>query len=112
MSDQRQRERLSALLGEMQGDLSQRAFARQLNINYASLSSYMLGEQFPEARNLEKIATAKGWTREELEALLENRAVQQKRSLDEILQEVRAMPPQDALTVAKTALDVVGSMFS
>jgi transcriptional regulator with XRE-family HTH domain len=112
MSDQKQRERLATLLGEMQGDLSQRAFARQLRINYASLSSYMFGEQFPETKNLEKIAAAKRWTREELEAFLESRTVQPKRSLDEVLQEVRAMPPQDALIVARTALDVMDSAFS
>ena len=111
MSDQKQRERLATLLNEMQGDLSQRAFARRVRINYASLSSYMLGEQFPETKNLEKIAAAKGWTREEMEAFLANRPVEPKRSLDEVLQEVRAMPPQEALIVAQTALNVVGVAF-
>lgn len=108
---EREKQRLGALLKEMQGSLSQRAFARDLKINYASLSSYMLGEQFPETKNLEKIARAKGWDREELEAYLEERTIKSTKSIDEILREVRAMSPEEALLVAKVALDRVSSAF-
>ncbi len=109
MSDYEPRERLIELLSEMQGDSSLRALARRLKVNYASLSSYIMGEQFPEARNLEKIAIVKGWTRKELEAHLEGRSVEPTQSIDEILQNVRTLSPKDALRVARVALDVADS---
>jgi transcriptional regulator with XRE-family HTH domain len=107
--DDRGKERLIKLLQEMQGEFSIRAFARHLKIGYASLSAYMLGDSFPEARNLEKIAHYKGWTREELEAYLGDRPFERSRTIDDILKEVRAMSPQEAMLVARAALDRVES---
>jgi transcriptional regulator with XRE-family HTH domain len=104
-----QKQRLSRLLHQMQGELSQRAFARKIQINSGSLQQYMIGDAFPEKENREKIAAARGWTYEELMAYLSDRPVEPTQSIDELLQNVRTLSPQDALKVLRVALDVVES---
>lgn len=104
MAHEQQKQRLSTLLREMQGELSLRAFARKIEINYGSLNAYLFGDSFPETRNLEKIATAKGWSREELEAYLENRPLKPRSPVEDVLRDVRVMSPQDATKVAEAAL--------
>lgn len=104
--DQRQ-QRLIKLLERMRGDLSQRAFARKVRINVGSLQQYMIGDHFPKLENLEKIAIANRWTREELEAYLDDRQVEPTRAIEELLQEVRTLTPQEALEVVKVALEVI-----
>jgi transcriptional regulator with XRE-family HTH domain len=103
MSDSQQ-ERLASLLRAMQAERSLRKFARDIKISYASLSAYILGDSFPEMRNLEQIAKAKGWSREELEAYLDDRPVESKLAIEDVLREVRQMNPKDALRVAEIAL--------
>lgn len=103
MSDLKQR-RLASLLQSMQAGRSLRKFARDTGISYASLSAYILGDSFPEMRNLEQIAKAKGWSRDELEAYLEDRPVEPRLAIEDVLREVRQMNPQDALRVAEAAL--------
>jgi transcriptional regulator with XRE-family HTH domain len=110
MSDPRQ-EKLAALLSSMQNGRSLRRFARDINVSYASLSAYILGDSFPEMRNLEQIAKAKGWTRDELEAYLDDRPVEQKLPIEAVLREVRQMTMKDALKVAEAALERVRTGF-
>jgi len=104
MAEEPQKQRLSKLLRELQGDLSLRTFARKIHINYASVSAYIHGDSYPESKNLEKIATAKGWTLEELEAHLEDRPLEPVKPVEEVLRDVRVMSPEDATKVAEAAL--------
>lgn len=104
MSHEPRKQRLSDLLREMQGEISLRAFARKMRINYASLSAYMHGDSYPETQNLEKIARAKSWTLEELKAYLEDRQLEPTKPIEEVLREVRTMSAEDATKVAEVAL--------
>ncbi|MBW4541683.1 MAG: helix-turn-helix domain-containing protein [Myxacorys chilensis ATA2-1-KO14] len=107
--DLRQR-RLIKLLEQMRGDLSQRQFARKVQINVGSLQQYMIGDHFPRLENLEKIAIANRWTREELEAYLDDRQIAGPgRPLNDILQDVRRLSSKEALEVIRVASEVIES---
>jgi hypothetical protein len=101
------KERLARLLIEMQESLSlsNRAFGEFIGADYMSIQSYIKKTATPGKGNLIKIAKARGWTLEELEAHIEDRPVSQKYRLEEILQEVRALDPVQAAEVAKVAMN-------
>lgn len=105
MAQEQQKQRLSKLLRELQGDLGLRAFSRKIGINYASLTAYMFGDSFPESKNLTKVAVAKGWTLEEIEAYLDDRPVEPEKPIKEVLKEIRIMSAQDAKRAATEALN-------
>ncbi|MBN3948382.1 MAG: helix-turn-helix domain-containing protein [Nostoc sp. NMS7] len=59
------KQRLIDLLVRVQGDRSQREFARDLEITPGALQNWLLG-RVPSSDNLQKIATAAGMTIEQL----------------------------------------------
>ena len=63
--DELARQRLIELLMRVQGDRSQRIFAKELGVSTGALQNWLLG-RVPSSENLEKIAAAAGMSIQEL----------------------------------------------
>jgi hypothetical protein len=68
--DIRERERFSALLKEMRGDISIRSFCASRDIHYAAWRQWEACESVPGYENLVKVASLKGWSMDQLLAYL------------------------------------------
>jgi hypothetical protein len=65
-----ERQRLSALLKELRGDASIRSFCGNRGIHYSAWRQWETCESVPGYENLEKVATLRGWTMDQLLAYL------------------------------------------
>lgn len=101
--DENYRDRLIELLRKMRGEsgseqvISWRTLARNLDIPQSTLQSYVAGDKLPEIEQREKIAKGLKWTREELDAYLEDRILEPTKSIDEICWEIRTVRDIDDL---------------
>ncbi|NMG23054.1 helix-turn-helix transcriptional regulator [Brasilonema bromeliae] len=122
------RQRLAELLKELRGERSQRSFAKLLGVSNQAVQYWEKERTWPDDNNLERIAELKGWTLLQLQVYLEgeqerssvadedvNRVndselQQQSRSVQQLLEEVRMLPFQAAVQVAKVALETMEMM--
>jgi len=58
--DKLTREKLASILIEMQGELSQREFAKKLEVSYAAIRSWQNLESIPTIDNMDLIARMRG----------------------------------------------------
>ena len=65
-NDQLAKERLSQLIKDLRGRLTQREFARQLGTSYTAVQDWEKQIRLPSDKNLKRIAELKGWSHEEL----------------------------------------------
>jgi transcriptional regulator with XRE-family HTH domain len=71
--DEAFRKRLSDVISEIRGDLSQRDFAEKLGVAQSSVQGWEKGSNIPNLENLAKIASLRGQLPEELLAELYGR---------------------------------------
>lgn len=99
--------RLSNLVRELRGDLSQRQFAKKLGVSDSSVCFWEAGTAWPGTQNLKKLAKMKGWTLDELQAHLEGEVPRRSLTVQQLLAEVRSLPFSEAAQVAKVALETM-----
>ncbi len=100
---------LATLLKELRGESSLREFAEIIGATLFSLRLWESGKGEPRMRVLSKIAALKGWTLDELMVYLEGEAPTKGPRIPQLLAEVRSLPFEDAVTVAKVALETIAT---
>jgi len=102
-------ERLASLVRELRGDLSQRQFAKKLGVSDSSVYFWESRMAWPGTPNLKKLAKMKEWTLDELQTYLEGEVYKQTLTVQQLLAEVRSLPFEDAVQVAKVALETIAT---
>ena len=102
-------ERLASLLRELRGRLSQGAFAKKLNVNRSTVTLWESCTTWPEPKNLQKLATLKGWNLEQIEFYLEKGQIPSSNQLEEILYKVRLLPSDAVAQIAAVALETLAA---
>ncbi len=97
MSNQAQR--LSALVKELRGSISQGQFAKKLGIGRSTISFWESCLSYPEADNLQKLAHLKGWTLEELQTYLVEGILPTEDPLEQILRKIQTLPSEAVIQV-------------
>ncbi|MFP5271184.1 helix-turn-helix domain-containing protein [Coleofasciculus sp.] len=99
--------RLAALVLELRGGLSQRQFAKKLGVSFSAVQSWEVGTSWPGTQNLTRIAQLKGWSFDELQHYLEGETLSPRLSVNQLLAEVRSLPFESAVQVARVALETM-----
>ena len=92
--------RLTALVKDLRGSLSQGQFAKKLGVNRSTVTSWESREAYPEVDNLQKLANLKGWTLEELQVYLLEGDKPTEDRLEQILRNIRTLPSESLAQVA------------
>lgn len=102
-------QRLAALLKALRGNCSFREFAATIGTTHTNVRQWESGKGEPRLRVLGKIAAQRGWTLDELMVYLEGEALPKEPRIPQLLAEVRSLPFEDAVQVAKVALETIAS---
>ena len=99
----KQAKRLSTLVQELRGSLSQGQFAKKLGVGRSTVTFWESSLSYPEANNLQKLAHMKGWTLEELQTYLIEGELPTEDPLEQILRKIRTLPSESVAQVAAVA---------
>lgn len=101
------RERLASVIKEARGARSQRQFAKDLGISFATIRCWELCESFPNAENLELIAKTLGRSLEEFLRYLRNAPGKEPRvtRAEDLLPLVNELPGREAARLAQMILE-------
>lgn len=102
-------QKLATLVRELRGSLSLRDFAEKISATHTDVRRWESGKGEPRLRVLGKIAALRGWTLDELMVYLEGEALPKGPRIPQLLAEVRSLPFEDALQVAKVALETIAT---
>lgn len=102
-------QKLAILLKELRGSRSYRDFAEMIGATHTDVRRWESGKGEPRLRVLGKIAALRGWTLDELMVYLEGEALPKGPRIPQLLAEVRSLPFEDAVQVAKVALETIAS---
>lgn len=98
--------RLSSLTKELRGEKSVRAFCLEVGIHRAAWQTWEAGESIPQIENLQKIASLKGWSLEELISYLNTGDIKKPAyTIDEILVYTRTLPFEQRADLARRLLE-------
>ena len=95
--------RLTTLVQNLRGSLSQGQFAKKLGVNRSTVTSWESREAYPEVDNLQKLANLKGWTLEEIQFYLLQGELPTEDPLEQILRKIRTLPSESLVQVAAVA---------
>ena len=102
-------QKLATLIKEMRGNCSFREFAGIIGTTHTNVRQWESGKGEPSLRVLRKIAAQRGWTLDELMVYLEGSALPKGPRIPQLLAEVRSLPFEDAVQVAKVALETIAN---
>lgn len=102
-------QKLAALLKELRGNCSFREFAATIGTTHTNVRQWESGKGEPRLRVLRRIAAKRGWTLDELMVYLEGEALPRGPRIPQLLAEVRSLPFEDAVAVAKVALETIAT---
>lgn len=100
-------ERLTTLIQELRGSLSQGQFARKLGVSRPAVSMWESCQSWPEAENLQKLALLKGWNLEEIQAYLADGQLPSSDPVEQILSKVRTLPTEAVAQIAAVAVQTL-----
>lgn len=117
------KQRLANLVRELRGERSQRSFAKLLGVSNQAIQYWEKERTWPDEDNLQKLAALKGWKLKQLQAYLESEpqahsgvncadvgdTLEGALSVQQLLAQVRSLPFEDAVQVAKVALETIAS---
>ena len=101
-----ERQRLSALLKELRGDTSIRAFCSgNRDIHYSAWRQWEACDSVPGYENLEKVATLRGWTMDQLLAYLRTGdETENPLDIEAIVAYIKGMPDSERMSLIKRLL--------
>lgn len=99
------RERLTALIRQSRGNMSQRAYARLLGVSSTAVQDWEKGAVIPDTENLSKIAATSGYTFGELMDYLQNGHTPRATDFERILKRIQLLPPEQVAEIARVAQD-------
>lgn len=102
-------QKLATLIKEMRGNCSFREFAATIGTTHTNVRQWESGKGEPSLRVLRKMAAQRGWTLDELMVYLEGSALPKGPRIPQLLAEVRSLPFEDAVQVAKVALETIAN---
>ena len=102
-------QKLATLIKELRGNCSFREFAATIGTTHTNVRQWEFGKGEPSLRVLRKIAAQRGWTLDELMVYLEGPALPKGPRIPQLLAEVRSLPFEDAVQVAKVALETIAN---
>ena len=102
-------QKLATLVRELRGSLSLRDFAEKIGASHTDVRRWESGKGEPRLRVLGKIAAFRGWTLDELMVYLEGEPLPKEQRIPQLLAEVRSLPFEDAVQVAKVALETIAA---
>lgn len=103
--NQEAREKLSEVVKKARGNLSQRAYARQLGVSLRAVQGWENAESIPGPENMSRIADSAGYTLEELVRHLEGKPQPRVTDIDQMLMSIRHMPLTQVALIAHAAVD-------
>ncbi len=90
--DTQSRQKLIEIIKLARGEMSQRAFGKQLGVSATSVQMWEKGLKTPDTANLGRIAAQAGYSLEELLLCLEGKPVPEASDLNVILRQINNMP--------------------
>jgi transcriptional regulator with XRE-family HTH domain len=107
MIDRLRRQRLAKLLNEFASprNMSQAMLANYLEVSQPAVGAWMNQSADPLRDSLEKIAKGLGISYEELIAILDDKPLVPRQSIDLVLQEIRVMPTADFVRVVQVVAE-------
>ena len=107
---QQSKDKLAVLVKALRGNASQRAFAKSLGVSFAYVQSWESGDSMPSTENLSAIASLAGYTLQGLIAHLEDQPLESAMPIEQILMEIRNMPPKQLAKVGHAVADRLGAI--
>lgn len=101
--------RLATLVRELRDSQSQGQFAKKLGVSRSTVTLWESGLAWPEAENLQKLASSKGWNLEEIQTYLIKGELPEREPLEEILDRVRSLPSEALAQVAAVAVQTLAA---
>jgi transcriptional regulator with XRE-family HTH domain len=86
------RKKLSEIIKQARGDMSQRAFCKLLGVSATAVQMWEKGTKVPDTENLSRIAVHAGYTLEELLSCLEGKPIKEASDVTIILRQINHMP--------------------
>lgn len=102
-------ERLTTLLQELRGSLSQGQFAKKLGVSRPAVSMWESCQSWPDAENLQKLALLKGWSLEEIQAYLADGQLPSVDPVEQIVSKVRTLPTEAVAQIAAAAVQTLAA---
>ena len=123
LGDATSKQRLANLVRELRGERSQRSFAKLFSVSNQAIQYWEKERTWPDDDNLQRLAELKGWTLLQLQAYLEGKPradeglnctdiseiSEQAPNVQQLLVQVRSLPFEDAVQVAKVALETIAT---
>lgn len=102
-------ERLTTLIQELRGALSQGQFAKKLGVSRPAVSMWESCQSWPDAENLQKLALLKGWSLEEIQAYLADGQLPSTDLVEQIVSKVRTLPTEAVAQIAAAAVQTLAA---
>lgn len=103
--DTQARQKLVEVIKLARGEMSLRAFGKQLGVSASAVLAWEKGEKVPDTANLASIAARAGYSFEELLCHLEGKRIPDASELSVVLKQVSNMPLSQAAIVGKAIMD-------
>lgn len=97
MSDKAKR--LTTLVQELRGSLSQGQFARKIGVDPSTVSMWESSNAYPELANLSKLARLRGWDIEQLETYLLEGELPSEDPVEQIMRRIRTLPSEAVIQI-------------
>lgn len=98
------KQKLVEVIKLARGEMSLRAFGKQLGVSATSVLAWEKGEKVPDTANLASIAAKAGYSFEELLCHLEGKPLPEASELSVILKHINNMPLSEVAIVAQAAV--------
>ncbi|KYC42043.1 hypothetical protein WA1_18755 [Scytonema hofmannii PCC 7110] len=108
--DAESRARLVEAIKHARGNRSQRKFASDLGVSYATVQSWERGTVIPDLENLEAVATARGQSLEQLLAQVRavgSEEVHKPKKAEDLLLTIRQLSREEVVRLIKLLIDEI-----
>lgn len=95
------RKKLGEIVRTARGSMSQRAFAKIMEVSYTTIYSWEKGEYIPDIENLAIIAEKAGYTIEEMFNYLGLKPQTEASDLSQIINQIRVMPLSEVALIVQ-----------
>ena len=99
------KQKLVEVIKLARGEMSLRAFGKQLGVSATSVLAWEKGEKVPDTANLASIAAKAGYSFEELLCHLEGKPLPEASELSVILKHINNMPLSEVAQVVQAGVD-------
>ena len=95
------RKKLGEIVRTARGSMSQRAFAKIMEVSYTTIYSWEKGEYIPDIETLAVIAEKAGYTMEEMFNYVGLKSQTEASDLNQIINQIRVMPLSEVALIVQ-----------